>query len=111
MGQPMALEIYITVRWPWIAFLAGQIFLSVVLLITTIVKTELMGIDIIKGASLPVLFAIRSWDIIQLNTGFASERCQEEYCAIQKEGRGIVNNLTRTEAGWILESVETSSHK
>lgn len=92
------------VRWPWLAFIALQTFLSIVMLITTIVKTLRAGIGATKTAILPALFAINTGNRAQLEVGLAPEKFRKEYRAVQSSGKGITECLTWTEGGWILHA-------
>ncbi|KAH7316913.1 hypothetical protein B0I35DRAFT_512755 [Stachybotrys elegans] len=46
------------VRWEWLTFLAVQLVLTVVFLVSVIINTERMGVDIVKSSNMAELFAL-----------------------------------------------------
>ncbi|KAI9147567.1 hypothetical protein HJFPF1_12593 [Paramyrothecium foliicola] len=99
LGQALALETFVDVRWSWLTFMVVQIFLSVLFLAITIIQTENEDMDVIKADLLPTLFAVRTWDRVQLDTDLASGRDQKLYKGLGKEGLGLAETLTRTDTG------------
>lgn len=51
-------ETFVLVRWEWLSLLAAQVLLSIVVLVFIMVATARSGVEIIKTAPLPALFAI-----------------------------------------------------
>jgi negative regulator of sigma E activity len=109
LGEALELETFVQVRWPWLTLIASQTFLSIVLVVVTMVKTLGAGIEAIKTASLPALFAINTGNRAQLEAGLATQKPMEEYKAVQKKGKGVMECLTWTDDGWLLHRQEDSS--
>ncbi|KAL0944797.1 uncharacterized protein CTRU02_202684 [Colletotrichum truncatum] len=59
-GTSLRTEVFVEVRWEWLALLGGQVFLSILLLIVIVIETANANIDIIKSSLLPALFAINA---------------------------------------------------
>lgn len=104
LGETLAPETYVTVRWAWLSLISLQVGLSAAFLIITILETSSAGIAVVKNSALSTLFAINSEDKTQLEQGLASQAHQSEYRRIVQDGSGIVGSLTLAERGWSLRS-------
>ncbi|KAK6077793.1 hypothetical protein SCUP234_06551 [Seiridium cupressi] len=97
-GTALTQQTFVSIRWEWVTLLVVQVFLSLVVLIVAIFRTEMIGIPIIKGNPLPGLFAISA---------------QEKY-TIEQQQMGITTSvpnhvldgdLKRVGNKWMLGSV------
>ncbi|KAF4441101.1 hypothetical protein F53441_12130 [Fusarium austroafricanum] len=70
-GVSLRSEVYVQVRWEWLALLSVQVVLSIILLICIIVETVRAGIDVMKGSTEPVLFAISVEEKARMEDGQA----------------------------------------
>jgi hypothetical protein len=57
-GTAYALQTLIRIRWPYISFLAGQLGLTIIVLLFTIVATYRSRMQILKGSSLATMCAL-----------------------------------------------------
>ncbi|KAF5674705.1 hypothetical protein FDENT_9961 [Fusarium denticulatum] len=68
-GVSLNIEVYVQVRWEWLALLAVQVALSISLLICIIVQSAKAEVEIMKGSTVPVLFAISAIDKGRMENG------------------------------------------
>ncbi|EXK78379.1 hypothetical protein FOQG_16944 [Fusarium oxysporum f. sp. raphani 54005] len=68
-GVSLDTEVYVQVRWEWLALLSVQVALSISLLICIIVQSAKAEVEIIKGWTVPVLFAISAVDKARMENG------------------------------------------
>lgn len=68
-GVSLNTEVYVQVRWEWLALLSVQVALSISLLICIIVQSAKAEVEIIKGSTVPVLFAISAVDKARMENG------------------------------------------
>ncbi|KAM0347188.1 hypothetical protein ACHAP4_011484, partial [Fusarium culmorum] len=62
-------EVYVQVRWEWLALLSVQVALSISLLICIIVQSAKAEVGVMKGSTVPVLFAISAADKAKMENG------------------------------------------
>lgn len=51
-------EVYVEVRWPWLAFLAAQVVMSIICLSLVIMETAKTDMDVVKSSTIAALFAM-----------------------------------------------------
>ncbi|KAF5978832.1 hypothetical protein FCOIX_5634 [Fusarium coicis] len=68
-GVSLDTEVYVQVRWEWLALLSVQVALSISLLICIIVQSAKAEVEIMKGSTVPVLFAISAVDKARMENG------------------------------------------
>ncbi|KAK2668000.1 Protein of unknown function DUF3176 [Fusarium oxysporum f. sp. vasinfectum] len=68
-GVSLNIEVYIQVRWEWLALLSVQVALSISLLICIVVESAKAEVEIMKGSTVPVLFAISAVDKARMENG------------------------------------------
>ncbi|KAF5549525.1 hypothetical protein FMEXI_4226 [Fusarium mexicanum] len=68
-GVSLNTEVYVQVRWEWLALLSVQVALSISLLICIIVESAKAEVEIMKGSTVPVLFAISAADKARMEDG------------------------------------------
>ncbi|KAF5567957.1 hypothetical protein FPHYL_3020 [Fusarium phyllophilum] len=68
-GISLDTEEYIQVQWEWLALLSVQVALSISLLICIIVQSAKAEVEIMKGSTVPVLFAISAVDKARMENG------------------------------------------
>lgn len=51
-------EVYVEVRWPWLAFLAAQVVICIVCLTLVIMETAKTDMDVVKSSTIAALFAM-----------------------------------------------------
>ncbi|KAM0233074.1 hypothetical protein ACHAP5_010541 [Fusarium lateritium] len=90
-GVSLRKEVYVKVRWEWLALLSVQVWLSVLLLVCIIVETAKARVEVIKGSTVQVLFAISAEDKARMsyttdgsNTSGQNDSCQTpiELCKV-----------------------------
>ncbi|OHW93480.1 hypothetical protein CSPAE12_07918 [Colletotrichum incanum] len=101
-GDALAAETFVQVRWPWLAFISSQVALSMVLLATAIVQTQIAGIGVVKSCTLQALVAINSKDKQALEIRLAHQHHQREVDNIVQKGPGIAWRLGMMDRGWKL---------
>ncbi|KAL2204501.1 hypothetical protein CC79DRAFT_1325230 [Sarocladium strictum] len=57
-GAALSPVVFIKVRWAWLSYLAAQILLTIVFLVAVIVRSALLGIDVVKSSAMATLFAM-----------------------------------------------------
>lgn len=57
-GTVLTPQVFVRIRWGWLAMLATQLFLTAVFLVLTIVATRAERLQIIKGSNLAALCAM-----------------------------------------------------
>lgn len=62
MGTAYAPETYVSIRWPWLAFLASQVVLSGLFLAAVMAQTWWLGVRVLKSSALATLLAVTSED-------------------------------------------------
>ncbi|RBR21966.1 uncharacterized protein FIESC28_04679 [Fusarium coffeatum] len=68
-GLSLNTEVYVLVRWEWLALLSVQVALSICLLICIIVESTKAEVEVMKGSTVPVLFAINAADKARMENG------------------------------------------
>ncbi|KAJ4079620.1 hypothetical protein NW769_015104 [Fusarium oxysporum] len=68
-GVSLNTEVYVQVRWEWLALLSVQATLSISLLICIIVESARAEVEIMKGSTVPVLFAVSAVDKARMENG------------------------------------------
>ncbi|RGP58877.1 hypothetical protein FLONG3_11351 [Fusarium longipes] len=68
-GVSLNTEVYVQIRWEWLALLSVQVALSISLLICIIVESAKVEVEIMKGSTVPVLFAISAADKARMEDG------------------------------------------
>lgn len=57
-GTALVYESYVQIRWGWVAFVASQLVLAVVLLAATMVSTRRLGVRVLKSNPLAMVFSL-----------------------------------------------------
>ncbi|KAF4946585.1 hypothetical protein FGADI_11064, partial [Fusarium gaditjirri] len=70
-GVSLNTEVYVQVRWEWLALLSVQVALSISLLVCIIVESARAEVETMKGSTVPVLFAINAVDKARMENGDA----------------------------------------
>ncbi|CEI62435.1 unnamed protein product [Fusarium venenatum] len=70
-GTSLHSEVYVQVRWEWLALLSAQVALSILLLICIIIESAKAGVEIMKASTAPVLFAISAVEKARMENGGA----------------------------------------
>ncbi|QLI70456.1 uncharacterized protein G6M90_00g074910 [Metarhizium brunneum] len=99
-GDALEPEIFITVRWPWISFLAAQIVLTIVFIWAVAASTSNLEVPVIKGSNAAELFAIRKSDMETTTIGTVDGKQAGIDQKIDKKTLGI---LVRDYDTWHLE--------
>ncbi|KIL84968.1 hypothetical protein FAVG1_11838 [Fusarium avenaceum] len=68
-GVSLQRVVYVKVGWEWLALLSIQVGLSILLLICIIIETAKARVDVIKGSTVQVLFAINAEDKARMEHG------------------------------------------
>ncbi|KAF6818031.1 hypothetical protein CSOJ01_02168 [Colletotrichum sojae] len=105
-GTAWQREVYVEIRWQWLALLAMQVVLSVLLLALVIVETVAADVDVVKSSMLAALFAIGAEEKTTLEKDMAEVKPvlpdgQDDHRPVVPAG--IAGEL-RKEAGdkWVL---------
>jgi hypothetical protein len=61
IGEALDSEIFITIRWAWLSFLAARFGLTIAFLVAVATYTSMLGIPVAKSSNLTELFAIPKW--------------------------------------------------
>ncbi|KJK84593.1 hypothetical protein H634G_00114 [Metarhizium anisopliae BRIP 53293] len=99
-GDALESEIFITVRWPWISFLAAQIVLTIAFISAVAASTSNLEVPVIKGSNAAELFAIRKSDMETTTLGTVNGKQAGIDQKIDKKTLGI---LVRDYDTWHLE--------
>lgn len=95
-GQTLVPETFVRVRWEWLAFVAIQVGLSILFLITIACQTVHLGLDVVKSSNMSELFALRH------NTAYT--QLPSEAAGIRPlVDPSIVARLQNTDDTWALE--------
>ncbi|KAG8427883.1 hypothetical protein J3459_006290 [Metarhizium acridum] len=100
IGDALESEIFITVRWPWLSFLAAQIGLTIVFVLAVAACTFNLEVPVIKGSNVAELFAIRKSDMETTTPGTVGGKQAGIDQKIDKQTLGI---LVRECDTWNLE--------
>lgn len=57
-GTVWETEVYVEVRWPWLAFIGAQVFMSIICLMLVIGETVRANMDVVKSSTIAALFTI-----------------------------------------------------
>ncbi|SCO53762.1 uncharacterized protein FFNC_15170 [Fusarium fujikuroi] len=99
-GVSLNTEVYVQVRWEWLALLSVQVALSFSLLICIIVESAKAEVEIMKGSAVPVLFAISAVDKARMenrDTDLDSLRQMKHYQQLAHV------NLHKVGQKWVLQ--------
>ncbi|KAK9445696.1 hypothetical protein VB005_00810 [Metarhizium brunneum] len=99
-GDALESEIFITVRWPWISFLAAQIVLTIAFISAVAACTPNLEVPVVKGSNAAELFAIRKSDMETTTLGTVNGKQAGIDQKIDKKTLGI---LVRDYDTWHLE--------
>ncbi|KID98769.1 hypothetical protein MAJ_05150, partial [Metarhizium majus ARSEF 297] len=99
-GEALESEIFITVRWAWISFLAAQIGLTIAFIWAVAACTSNLEVPVIKGSNAAELFAIRKSDMETTTIGTVNGKQAGIDQKIDKKTLGI---LVRDYDTWHLE--------
>ncbi|CAI6099212.1 unnamed protein product [Clonostachys chloroleuca] len=58
-GDIMDLQQYVEIRWGWMAFLAAQITITIMFLVSVMIHTAILEVGIVKSANTAELFALQ----------------------------------------------------
>lgn len=58
-GETLIPETFVQVRWAWLSFVAIQVGLSVLFLVSIVWHTASLGVDVVKSSNMSELFALR----------------------------------------------------
>lgn len=87
---------YVKVGWEWLALLSIQVGLSVLLLICIIIETAKARVEIIKGSTVQVLFAISAEEKARMEYGTdesntpGREDCRQTHVELCKVGNNWI---------------------
>ncbi|KID80962.1 hypothetical protein MAJ_11442, partial [Metarhizium majus ARSEF 297] len=99
-GEALESEIFITVRWAWISFLAAQIGLTIAFIWAVAACTSNLEVPVIKGSNAAELFAIRKSYMETITLGTVNGKQAGIDQKIDKKTLGI---LVRDYDAWHLE--------
>lgn len=95
VGQVLQTETFVVVRWAWLAFLAAQMGLTIVFVVTVAMHTARLGVDVVKSNNLSELFAQR---------GRGREEEEEPLLGIKTQVDKLVKGrLVWTSEAWVLD--------
>lgn len=99
-GEGSNYESFILVRWEWLSLLGCQVILTAIFLISVIIHTARLGVDVVKSANTAELFALGHHG----ERGIATlEHDRSEGITTQVD-RATIARLRRSEAGWKLHT-------
>ncbi|KAH8899409.1 hypothetical protein GQ53DRAFT_836453 [Thozetella sp. PMI_491] len=99
-GVVLIPETYVHVRWPWFAFLAGQVFLTSVFLVSIMAQTAVWKVKVLKGSTMATLFAIGAEDKVLLERqklGIIVDRTE-----LARQAGRITGKFSDGDRGWVL---------
>ncbi|WZH42053.1 uncharacterized protein QYS62_003021 [Fusarium acuminatum] len=97
-GVSLQSVVYVKVGWEWLALLSIQVGLSILLLICIIIETAKARVDVIKGSTVQVLFAISAEEKARMEHGM------DESNALEREDRRQAHvELCKVGNNWILK--------
>lgn len=100
-GEAWLPEVYVRIRWSWLALLAAQIFCAGLLLILVIIETSAANVDIVKISTLPALFAVKAKDKESMEHCFEENRqVGNAYSRLYPPGIG--GELCLQDGRWVL---------
>ncbi|KAM0414506.1 hypothetical protein ACHAPD_007762 [Fusarium lateritium] len=99
-GTSLHSEVYVQVRWEWLALLSAQVALSILLLICIIIESAKAGVEIMKASTAPVLFAISAVEKARMENGGAELDSLRQ----KKDFQQLAHfNLRKVGQNWILQ--------
>ncbi|KAF5011524.1 hypothetical protein FDECE_2355 [Fusarium decemcellulare] len=91
-------EGYIFVRWQWLTLLLVQVALTIVFLISVMVQTHKLEVDVVKSQLLPALFAIETpIDIVQ-----SRREADKDVAEVYRKAPRLAGRLKKIDGGWEL---------
>lgn len=107
-GQSLDVEVFITVRWGWLSFLAAQIGLTALFIVWVAGDTSMLDVPVIKSSNLAELFAFRKLDMEP------TPRAEDSGTKQTGIGQGIdkrtLGRLVRESDVWHLE-IQSEEHE
>lgn len=99
---------FVTVRWEWLSFLAAQIGLTIVFLLSVVIHTARLDVDVVKSSNLAELFAIGGGSKSQAEgAGYGFNASTTGLNATVDDG--VVGQLQRNHGRWNL-AIERRHH-
>lgn len=99
-GEGSNYEKFILIRWEWLSLLGAQVILTVMFLISVIIHTARLGVDVVKSANTAELFALGRHG--EPGEGTLGKDCTEGITT--QVDPTTMARLRRSEAGWKLET-------
>jgi len=91
-GEVLASVTFVSVRWEWLALLAGQLVLSFAFLAATVVQTAQLGVPVLKSSALAMMLALdgKTRDTAGGMEGVAVMKARAALVHVRLEGRDVV---------------------
>lgn len=97
---------FVEVRWEWLTLVAAQVGLSIAFLLTVVIGTARLGVDVVKSSNMAELFAIPASgcdSCCKAGECQGREKGGTEGGIKTEVGKDVGATLTRRGEGWILE--------
>lgn len=97
---------FVVVRWEWLTLISAQVLLSIAFLVTVVIGTARLGVDVVKSSNMAELFALPSQDGSESGKG-GEESGRRETGLSQgintKVSRDVGAVLEKRQEGWRLK--------
>ena len=100
-GTALASVTFVDVRWQWLTLVAAQVVLSLVFLLSVIIYTTRLGVNVVKSSNMAELFAMSAPDWNNTNDSRADGVVYEGIST--KVGKDVEAILRKGSEGWRLE--------